>query len=84
MAKFFCDQDVLKLEKYLKSAGFDTISIKCLSKKKMNAYCKKYRRILITRNKNKEYKQFSCSVEILNSDNVKTQFTEITSKYNKK
>jgi uncharacterized protein with PIN domain len=87
--KFFCDNDVLRLAKWLRFAGFDTITKKELSKKKIVNYCLKYKRILITRNHKKKItncllddKITNNKLEILESNNIFQQLEYITNKYN--
>jgi hypothetical protein len=78
---FFCDVNVQKLAKWLRFAGFDTITRKELSLTKIDSFCQKKRLVFITRSKKKEIKYFRASVEILDSECVYTQLDYILSKY---
>ena len=75
MSKFFCDQDVYRLAKWLRFAGFDTMTRQELSLHKIEALCKKEKRIFLTRNK--RLKSFSTSYIILESNDYKEQLNQI-------
>ena len=79
MPKFFCDVNVNKLAKWLRFAGFDTMTRQELSKAKIDVLCIKERRVFITRNQN--IKNFQASIEELSSENVQEQLEYILSKY---
>lgn len=79
--KFFCDTNVLRLAKWLRFAGFDTMSRKELSKEKIDYICYKDRRIFISRSQKKDIKQFKSKIEILISDDVFKQLDYCLSKY---
>jgi len=48
---FFCDKTLLKLARYLRFAGFDTLVRQDYSYEKIAQICKKEKRIFLTRNK---------------------------------
>jgi uncharacterized protein with PIN domain len=78
VVKFFCDVNVFRLAKWLRFAGFDTMTRRELSKDKIAQICKKDRRILLTRDK----KWSSVpKVEIIISENYLDQLEQILAKY---
>ena len=79
LAKFFCDVNVVKLAKWLRFAGFNTMVVRELSQSKIESLCIKERRVFLTRKK--KMKKFLGSHEILVSDNVFEQLSYILSKY---
>jgi len=79
MNKFFCDRNVYRLAKYLRFAGFDTMTRQDLSLSKIDTICKKERRTFITRNKS--VRNFRSKVVILDSDCVYEQIKAILTLY---
>ena len=79
MVKFFCDTNVLKLAKWLRFAGFDTMTRRELSISKIENVCQKDKRIFITRNKG--IRNFRASLEIISFENIDDQLKYFLSKY---
>ncbi|MCL2063962.1 MAG: Mut7-C RNAse domain-containing protein [Candidatus Cloacimonetes bacterium] len=79
MPKFFCDINVQRLAKWLRFAGFDTMTRRELSKQRIEYICKKDKRIFITRNK--KIKHFNASMEVLSPENVHEQLKYVLSKF---
>lgn len=80
--RFFCDVNVLKLSKWLRFLGFDTLTIKELSKIKIENLCVKDRRIFLTRDK--KLNKMLCKTEILLSNSLDEQLLQILAKYSYK
>ena len=85
--KFFCDVNVYRLAKYLRFAGFDTMTRKELSIQQISYICKKEKRIFITRKK-KSAKGLFCNennnlpkIEVLDYDSYLQQIKSILTKY---
>jgi len=85
--KFFCDVNVWKLAKYLRFAGFDTMTRKDFSLQKIKNVCHREKRIFITRNKNIRSYLFKNDIlstpriEIIADNNYIKQINYIFSKY---
>ena len=75
--KFFCDRDVYRLAKWLRFAGFDTMTRQEMPIHKIEALCKKERRVFLTRNKG--LKSFTHRYIILESNDYKEQLKQILS-----
>ncbi|MCL1827330.1 MAG: Mut7-C RNAse domain-containing protein [Candidatus Cloacimonetes bacterium] len=79
--KFYCDRDVLRLAKYLRFAGFDTVTRIDLSTDKKYNLCKKQRRVFITRKKNIMKGLFKGHLEVVDSNNYLEQIDYILTKF---
>ena len=79
MTKFFCDRNVYRLAKYLRFAGFDTMTREELSLVGIDNLCKKDRRVFITRNKH--LRGFTAKAIVLDSVCVYEQIKAVFERY---
>jgi len=79
--RFYTDDNVQRLGKWLRFAGFDTFYRKELSLQKIDHLCQKERRIFITRSHHKDIKRFGGRVETLSTSDIYQQIDTILKKY---
>ncbi len=77
--KFYCDINLLRLCKWLRFLGFDTVTYPELSKSGIQNLCIKDRRVFLTRNK--KLHKLLCKVEIISDENYILQLQAILAKY---
>jgi len=80
--RFYVDNDVQRLGKWLRFAGFDTFYRKELSLQKIAHLCQKERRIFITRSSSRgRWQSPRLRVELLKTTDIYQQIKAILAKY---